>query len=190
MAESNDKFCMLSFEDKLDGDSNYPLWTYLMQHVLIVDASTDVDFADVVQDTEWMYSAYCQYDPSMHDACLAIFVDDMLLTGPNECQIADFKVDLNASFEILDLGHLHHYLGLQLKQSDGGIALCQTKYIETLLLRFNLKDCKPMATPMEIGLKLSFHAARDYFYVTLYRIVVGCLIYECNTRLYIWFAVS
>ncbi|MCO5606962.1 hypothetical protein L7F22_061153 [Adiantum nelumboides] len=35
MAESNDVFCMLSSKDKLDGDNNYPLWTYSMQHVLI-----------------------------------------------------------------------------------------------------------------------------------------------------------
>ena len=26
---------MLSAEDKLDGDSNYPLWAYMMQHVLV-----------------------------------------------------------------------------------------------------------------------------------------------------------
>ncbi|MCO5549107.1 hypothetical protein L7F22_002573 [Adiantum nelumboides] len=35
MAESNDVFHMLSFEDKLDGDNNYPLWAYIMQHVLV-----------------------------------------------------------------------------------------------------------------------------------------------------------
>ena len=29
---------------------------------------------------------------------IALYVDDMLLTGPNETHIADFKADLNASF--------------------------------------------------------------------------------------------
>ena len=62
--------------------------------------------------------------------------------------IADFKVELNSAFEMSDLGLLHHYLGIQFKQCDGGIALCQTKYIETLLCRFSLEDCKPIATPM------------------------------------------
>ena len=32
---SNDVFRMLSADDKLDGDSNYPLWAYMMQHVLV-----------------------------------------------------------------------------------------------------------------------------------------------------------
>ena len=42
------------------------------------------------------------------------------------------------------------------------------KYIETLLRRFGLEDCKPIATPMEIGLKLSFHDVGHHFDVTLY----------------------
>ena len=30
----NDVFCMLATEDKLDG-TNYPLWAYMMRHVLV-----------------------------------------------------------------------------------------------------------------------------------------------------------
>ena len=117
-------------------------------------------------------------------------IDDMLLTGANESHIADFKADLNASFEMSYLGHLHHYLGILFKRCDGGIALCQTRYIETLLCRFGLEDCKPIATPMETSLKLSFHDIGDYFDVTLYQIVVVCLIYVCITRPDIQFLVS
>ncbi|MCO5591687.1 hypothetical protein L7F22_045678 [Adiantum nelumboides] len=89
-----------------------------------------------------------------------------------------------------DLGLLHHYLGIQFKQCDGGIALCQKSYIETLLCKFGLEDCKPIATPMETGLKLSLHDAGDLADVTLYQTTVGCLIYVCNTRSDIQFAVS
>ena len=32
---NNDVFCMLSVDDKLDGDNKYPLWVYMMQHVLV-----------------------------------------------------------------------------------------------------------------------------------------------------------
>jgi len=117
-------------------------------------------------------------------------VDDLLITGPNERHIAEFKADLNATFKMKDLGLLHHYLGIQFKQCDGGIALCQTSYIETLLCNFGLEDCKLIATPMEIGLKLSLHDAGDPADVTLYQTAIGCLIYVCNTRPDIQFAVS
>ncbi|RYA58300.1 hypothetical protein DD598_30995, partial [Enterobacter cloacae complex sp. 2DZ2F16B1] len=110
--------------------------------------------------------------------------------GPNERHIAEFKADLNATFKIKDLGMLHHYLGIQFKQCDGGIALCQKSYIETLLCKFGLEDCKPIATPMETDLKLSLHDVGDPVDVTLYQTVVGCLIYVCNTRPDIQFAVS
>ena len=82
---------------------------------------------------------------------MVLYVDDMLLTGPNEKHIADFKDDLHASFEMSNLGHLHHYLGIQFMQVDGEIALCQSKYIDTLLQCFGLEDCKTIATPMEKG---------------------------------------
>ena len=121
---------------------------------------------------------------------IVLYVDDMLFTSPNEMHISKFKADLNASFEMSNLGLLHHYLGIQFKQCDGGIALCQTQYVETLLRRFNLEDCKPIAIPMETFLKLSLHDVGDLFDVTLYQQAVGCLIYVCITRPDIQFAIS
>ena len=33
---------------------------------------------------------------------IVLYVNDILLTGPNEAHIADFKADLNASFEVFE----------------------------------------------------------------------------------------
>jgi hypothetical protein len=73
---------------------------------------------------------------------------------------------------------------------DGGMALCQMEYIDTLLQHFGLEDCKPIATPMEVGLRLSLHDARDAFDVVLYQQAVGCLLYLCITRPDIQFVVT
>ena len=54
-----------------------------------------------------------------------------------------------------DIGVLHYYLGIQFHQKDEFIVMSQPKYTLKLLDRFNMKECKPMATPMEINLKLS-----------------------------------
>ena len=69
---------------------------------------------------------------------IVVYVDDLMLTSSNETHTADFKVELNATFKMSDLGLLHHYLGIRFMQIDGGMALCQTKYVETLLQRFGL----------------------------------------------------
>ena len=45
---------------------------------------------------------------------IVLYVDDMLLTRPDGKHIADFKIKLNSTFEISDLGPFHHYLGIQL----------------------------------------------------------------------------
>ena len=114
----------------------------------------------------------------------------MLLTGSKEMHIADSKAELHASFEMSDLRHLHYYLSNQFKQVDGGIALCQTNYIDILLQRFGFENCKPIATSMETGLQLRIHNIGDAFDVVLYQQVVGCLIYLCITRPDIQFSVS
>ena len=66
MAESNDVFRMLAVEDKLDG-TNYPLWAYMMRHVLVakglwnvvqgaekrpVVENTNADGTDSVEDVD------------------------------------------------------------------------------------------------------------------------------------------
>ncbi|MCO5610037.1 hypothetical protein L7F22_064272 [Adiantum nelumboides] len=50
---------------------------------------------------------------------VVLYVDDLLITGPNEGHIVEFKADLNATFKMKDLGLLHHYLDIQFKQCDG-----------------------------------------------------------------------
>ena len=40
-------------------------------------------------------------------------VDDMLLIGLHAKHIVNFKVELNLAFEMLNLGPLRHYLGIQ-----------------------------------------------------------------------------
>ena len=68
--------------------------------------------------------------------------------------------------------------------------MCHTQYGETLLRRFFLEDNKPIATPMEIGLKLSLHDVGDPVDVTLYQQALGCLIYVFIMRPDIEFVVS
>ena len=46
------------------------------------------------------------------------------------------------------MGELKFLLGLQIKQTNNGIHIPQTKYIKELLKKFKLKDAKEMKTPM------------------------------------------
>jgi hypothetical protein len=97
-----------------------------------------------------------------------LYVDDLILTC-TEKLITDCKRKLGAEFEMKDLGMMHYFLGLEVWQRSDGIFLNQGKYIVEILKRFEMLDCKAMATPMVSNLKLLQDTTSEVVDSTLYR---------------------
>ena len=51
-----------------------------------------------------------------------------------------------------DLGVLHWFLGTEFKCSNSEIEMSQTRYIQKLLAKFGMEDCKPKSSPSVLGL--------------------------------------
>jgi hypothetical protein len=64
------------------------------------------------------------------------------------------------------------------------------EYAVEILKRFEMMDCKSMPTPMVTNLKLLSDTSSETVYVTLYRQMIGSLMYLTNTRPDICFAVN
>ena len=64
------------------------------------------------------------------------------------------------------------------------------KYPIEILKRFDILEYKSMATPMDTHLELLVDASSKLVYVTLYRHIIGSLMYLTNTCPYIYFAVN
>jgi hypothetical protein len=120
---------------------------------------------------------------------LLLYVDDLFLTG-EEKLITDCKKKLVVEFEMKDLGLMHYFLGLQVWQSPEKIFLNQGKYAVGILKRFDMLECKSMNTPMETRLKLLVDTLSELVDATLYKQIIGSLMYLTNTRLDICFAVN
>ena len=75
-------------------------------------------------------------------------------------------------------------------QGIDGIFLGQGKYVVEILKRFGMMDCKALTTPMASNLKLLSDASSDSVDATMYRQMIGSLIYLTNTRPDICFAVN
>jgi hypothetical protein len=120
---------------------------------------------------------------------LLLYVDDLFLTG-EEKLITECKKRLAAEFEMKDLGLMHYFLGLEVWQSPERIVLNQGKYTVEILKRFDMLECKSMNTPMETKLKLLVDTSSDFIDATLYRQIIGSLMYLTNTRPNICFAVN
>lgn len=82
---------------------------------------------------------------------LLLYVDDIIIVSDNKREINDLKVKLQNKFEMQDMRKLKNFLGINIKFDEKGMYLCQKSYIESILRRFNLSNCKPMKTPMEVG---------------------------------------
>ena len=121
---------------------------------------------------------------------LCLYVDDLIYTGTDPRMIEEFKKAMMSEYEMTDLGAMKYFLGMQVKQSSGKIFLSQEKYAEDLLKKFNMSDCKPMATPMTTSEKLLKYDGKEKVDASLYRSLVGSLIYLTNTRPDIVHAVS
>ena len=62
---------------------------------------------------------------------------------------------MKKEFEMLRLGELTLFIGLQVYQSERGTFISQKKYIKEMLKKIKMEESKPVCTPMVIGCKLS-----------------------------------
>ena len=88
---------------------------------------------------------------------------------------------MNHAFSMTDLGLLSQFLGLEIAQTKNGIKLHQSKYDLDFLKKFNMKNCKPSKTPFLSGVKLEEAGSSPMVDSTLYRQMIGCLMYLTHT---------
>jgi hypothetical protein len=76
-----------------------------------------------------------------------------------------------------DLGSLSYFLGLEVSFDQNGYYLSQAKYDSDLLSRAGLTNCKIVDSPLKTNVKLRATDGELLSYATLYRQLVGSLIY-------------
>ena len=126
--------------------------------------------------------------------CIGVYVDDMILAGPTDHRMREVKDTLSQRFDIKDLRKLHHFLGVvvELDEEKGCAWIGQPTYTNNLLEKFGMKDCKPVATPVDVGTKL-IKATEDEEAIDQqqYQSAIGSLMYlSISTRPDISYAVG
>ena len=97
---------------------------------------------------------------------------------------------MQSDFEMTDLGIMKYFLGIEVDQSIKGIFVYQQKYATYIIKIFCMEDCNPVETPIPLGTKLSKQDEGPTVDSTLYKILVGILLYLTTTRPDIMYATN
>ena len=104
-------------------------------------------------------------------------MDDMIITGDDTVGIRDLQKFLSQQFEMKDLSTPSYFLGLEVTSSSDSYYLSQAKYASDLLSKTGLTNSKTVSTPLELNVKLNATDGEPFPDATLYRQLVGSLIY-------------
>jgi hypothetical protein len=100
---------------------------------------------------------------------VTLYVDDLVIIGINANLILGLKKRLEDTFEMIYLGILHLFLGIQVLQMYDSIFIYQANYALNILHKFIKEDYRPYATPYQYGVKLTNECDSFNVDATLYQ---------------------
>ncbi|KAK3737083.1 hypothetical protein RRG08_016389 [Elysia crispata] len=114
---------------------------------------------------------------------IIFWVDDVIVGASNENLLGETKQLFKENFK--DMEQLSYFLGIDFEQGQDFVRMQQQRYIQNLLEKFEMSDCKPRGTPCEQKLEWS---ECEPFDSKRYREIVGSLIYlmMCTRREISW----
>ena len=127
---------------------------------------------------------------------VALYVDDVLITGPSKQGIQDLKSALNKEFRMSDLGPVSFYQGISITRDrqNRTIRLNQKAYLERVVREHGQWESQKTYTPMQVNFRPApapegYEAKADS--KQKYQSAVGSLMYAMlGTRPDIAYAVS
>jgi hypothetical protein len=119
---------------------------------------------------------------------VCLYVDDMVFT--ENFSVDKFKATMKQEFEMTELGLMRYFLGIKFLQSCSKFFAFQERYAMDMLKRFMMKNYKPTPTPIATEKKLDKEDVGPNVDPTLFKRLVGSLMYLTATRPYIMHVVS
>jgi Reverse transcriptase (RNA-dependent DNA polymerase) len=82
---------------------------------------------------------------------LAVYIDNLLIVGPDKGKIQKIKDALSKRFQMTDLGPYTYYLGISVRRDrlTRSLWLYQKGYIKKVLREFSMWECKLVITPID-----------------------------------------
>ncbi|GKC05439.1 retrovirus-related pol polyprotein from transposon TNT 1-94 [Tanacetum coccineum] len=120
---------------------------------------------------------------------IQVYVDDIIFGSTSYKLCKQFEKLMIKKFEMSMIGELTYFLGLQIKQDDKGISICQEQYTRNLLKKYEIFDSSLVKTPMVPSNNLGTNLAGKPVNETSYKRMIGSMIHLTVTRLDIQFSI-
>ena len=111
-----------------------------------------------------------------------IYVDDIVFGGMSNQMVQHFVHQMQSEFKMSLVGELTYFLVLQVKQMEDTIFISQSKYSKNIVKKFGLENASHKRTPTATHLKLSKDENGVVVDQSLYRSMIGSLLYLTTCR--------
>ncbi|GJR19696.1 retrovirus-related pol polyprotein from transposon TNT 1-94 [Tanacetum coccineum] len=111
-----------------------------------------------------------------------IYVDDIIFASTNTAMCNEFANQMTTKFKMSMMRQMSFFLGLQISQSPRGIFINQSKYAYEIVKKYGLLTTDSVDTPMVEKNKLDEDLQGKQVDATLYRGMIGSLMYLTSSR--------
>ncbi|GJY86604.1 retrovirus-related pol polyprotein from transposon TNT 1-94 [Tanacetum coccineum] len=111
-----------------------------------------------------------------------IYVDDIIFASTNTAMCNEFANQMTTKFKMSMMGQMSFFLGLQISQSPRGIFINQSKYASKIVKKYGLLTTDSVDTPLVEKSKLDEDLQGKQIDATLYRGMIGSLMYLTSSR--------
>ncbi|OAE31234.1 hypothetical protein AXG93_3050s1000 [Marchantia polymorpha subsp. ruderalis] len=156
---------------------------------LLPDDGDNLQFHDICDDAYWIVAMGNEYAFILQNDTW-----ELLPLPPgkwsNSRMIEALATSLMEDFAMTDLGLITKYLGVNFVLHPHGLLLHQESYTLSILEEFSFLDCRPSFIPLNEGVQLRREIGTSPVDSTLYKRLVGKLLYLIRTRPDIAFATN
>ena len=73
------------------------------------------------------------------------------MIGERNDEVQNVKTELSCQLDMKNMGSLSNFLGLTFRRDEGGAWLIQSGFLQNLLGKFGMSNCKAVSTPVVVG---------------------------------------
>ncbi|GBM86800.1 Retrovirus-related Pol polyprotein from transposon RE1 [Araneus ventricosus] len=110
---------------------------------------------------------------------LCMYVDDLAIFCNNDEMCQDIVNSIKSVFEMHE-NKTSKFLGMEIVKHKIGISVSPSEYIKSLLVKYNLNECKSVKTPIVKEEDKSFPPTNELIDITMYQELIGELLYLAN----------